>query len=127
MGADFAYMGTRFITTKESRADQAYQDMIITSGTKDIIYTAAVSGVNANFMRQSLEDNGITEELWAKKGKLDFGKDKTAAEAEAKAWKTIWSAGQGVATINEIISVQELTNQLAQGFQKCDSASESIS
>ncbi|MCB0634803.1 MAG: nitronate monooxygenase, partial [Lewinella sp.] len=59
MGADLAYMGTRFINTTESMADRAYQQMIVESGTKDIVYTAAVSGVHANFMRDSLEAAGI--------------------------------------------------------------------
>ena len=55
MGADLAYMGTRFINTTESLADEAYQEMIINSRAEDIIYTAAVSGVNASFLRPSLE------------------------------------------------------------------------
>ena len=63
MGADLAYMGTRFINTKESRADEKYQQMIIDSSASDIIYTAAVSGVNANFLKPSLESMGITSFL----------------------------------------------------------------
>ena len=65
MGADLAYMGTRFINVKESMADPKYQEMIINSKAEDIVYTAAVSGVNANFLRPSLEAMGITEELWS--------------------------------------------------------------
>lgn len=95
MGADLAYMGTRFINTAESLADEAYQKMIINSKAEDIIYTAAVSGVNASFLRPSLEAMGITEDLWSKSKKIDFGSELDAAKAEAKAWKTIWSAGQG--------------------------------
>ena len=64
MGADLAYMGTRFINVKESMADPKYQEMIINSRAEDIVYTAAVSGVNANFLKPSLEAMGITEELW---------------------------------------------------------------
>ena len=118
MGADFAYMGTRFINTTESQADQAYRDMIIESGTKDIIYTPAISGVNANFMRKSLEANGITEDLWNQSGKINFGSDLNAAEAEAKAWKTVWSAGQGVATIHDVQPVQALVHQLKDEFRQ---------
>ena len=59
MGADIAYMGTRFINTKESLAEQAYKDMIINSSAEDIVYTAAVSGVHANFLRPSLEAMGV--------------------------------------------------------------------
>ena len=100
MGADFAYMGTRFINTKESLADDGYKNMIIKSDANDIVYTAAVSGVNANFLKPSLEAMGISEEMWKTSKKIDFGKDLSAAEAEAKAWKTIWSAGQGLSLIH---------------------------
>ena len=94
MGADLAYMGTRFINVQESMADPKYQEMIINSKAEDIVYTAAVSGVNANFLRPSLEAMGITEELWSQTKKIDFGSELDAAKAEAQAWKTIWSAGQ---------------------------------
>ena len=116
MGADFAYMGTRFINTKESLADDGYKDMIINSDANDIVYTAAVSGVNANFLRPSLEAMGITEEMWKNTKKIDFGKELSAAEAEAKAWKTIWSAGHGVTSINDCPSVQELVEKLKSEF-----------
>ena len=116
MGADFAYMGTRFINTKESLADEGYKNMIIKSDANDIIYTAAVSGVNANFLKPSLEAMGISEEMWKTSKKIDFGKDLSAAEAEAKAWKTIWSAGQGVTSINDSLSVKDLIDNLKKEF-----------
>ncbi len=116
MGADLAYMGTRFINTTESKADDDYQKMIIDSGSSDIIYTAAVSGVSANFLRSSLESIGITEELWSKKAKVDFGKELDAQKAEAKAWKTLWSAGQGVSTIRDVLPVEELVQRLKSEF-----------
>ena len=109
VGADLAYMGTRFINTKESRADEKYQQMIIDSSASDIIYTAAVSGVNANFLKPSLESMGITEEMWGEKAKMDV-------ENEAKAWSTIWSAGQGVTTIKDCPSSKELIESLKKEF-----------
>ena len=117
MGADLAYMGTRFINTVESKADEAYQKMIIESGTKDIVYTAAVSGVPANFMQGSLEAAGITKEMWQLKAKIDFGKELDAAQEEAKAWKTIWSAGQGVAAIDDVLPVADLVARLKMEFK----------
>jgi nitronate monooxygenase len=87
--------------------------MIIDSGTADIVYTAAVSGVPANFLQPSLEAMGITKEMWMKQAKIDFGKElDDAAEAEAKAWKTVWSAGQGVTTIGDDPPVAELVGRL---------------
>ena len=116
MGADLAYMGTRFINVEESNADEAYRKMIIDSSASDIVYTAAVSGVSANFLRPSLEAMGITEDLWGKSKKIDFGSELDAAKAEAKAWKTIWSAGQGVTSIADVVSVQVLVDRMKAEF-----------
>jgi nitronate monooxygenase len=119
MGVDIAYMGTRFINTKESRAPKEYQEMIVESNVADIVYTAAVSGVNANFMKPSLQKAGITEEMWGRSKKIDFGSELDAAQAEAKAWKTIWSAGQGVTAIHdENPSVAALTARLKSEFKE---------
>ena len=117
MGADLAYMGTRFINVKESMADPKYQEMIINSRAEDIVYTAAVSGVNANFLKPSLEAMGITEELWGKSKKIDFGSELDAAKAEAQAWKTIWSAGQGVTSIRDVKHTAALIDQLKKEFK----------
>ena len=114
MGADLAYMGTRFINTPESKAPEAYREMIIQSGASDIKYTAAISGVPANFLAASLQAAGISEEDLAKTHKVDFGKE---LDTEAKAWKTIWSAGQGVATIGDVLPVAELTAELKKEFK----------
>jgi len=118
MGADLAYMGTRFINTKESRAPEDYKQMIIDSSATDIVYTAAVSGVPASFLRPSLESMGITEEMWGRKAKMDFGKELDAAQAEAKAWSTIWSAGQGVTSISDDLPVQELVDKITNEFKE---------
>lgn len=115
MGADLAYMGTRFINTKESRAPEDYKQMIIDSGATDIVYTAAVSGVPASFLRASLESMGITEEMWGRAAKMDFGKE---LDSEAKAWSTIWSAGQGVTNISDDVPVQELVDRISNEFKE---------
>lgn len=113
MGADMAYMGTRFINTKESQAPEEYRKMIIDSGASDVVYTAAVSGVHANFLGASLKAAGISEEDLKKDTKIDFGKE---LNTEAKAWKTIWSAGQGVTTIENVSTVSELVADLKSEF-----------
>ena len=118
MGADLAYMGSRFINVDESMADEEYKKMIMNSKAEDIVYTAAVSGVSANFLRPSLEAMGITEELWNQAKKIDFGSELDAAKAEAKAWKTIWSAGQGVTSIKNIQSTQVLIETLLEEFKE---------
>lgn len=113
MGADLAYMGTRFINTKESMAPKAYQEMIEEAGASDVTYTAAVSGVHANFLSKSLKAAGLTEEDLKKDSKIDFGKE---LDTEAKAWKTIWSAGQGVTTIENTLTIADLVTQLKTEF-----------
>lgn len=114
MGADLAYMGTRFINTEESHAPEAYRQMIIDAGASDIVYTAAISGVHANFLAQSLQAAGITAEDLKKDIKIDFGKE---LDTEAKAWKTIWSAGQGVASISDVLPVTQLVGKLRAEFK----------
>ena len=114
MRADLAYMGTRFINAEESRAPEEYKQMIIEAGASDVVYTAAISGVHANFLAASLKAAGITEEDLKKDRKIDFGKE---LDTEAKAWKTIWSAGQGVATIKNTLPVADLVKQLKEEFK----------
>tara|TARA_Y100000768_G_scaffold306484_1_gene240493 strand:- start:554 stop:1528 length:975 start_codon:yes stop_codon:yes gene_type:complete len=118
MGADFAFMGTRFINVNESNASEDYKQMIINSSAEDIVYTAAVSGVHGSFLRPSLEAMGITEEQWSKSKKVDFGSELDAAKAEAQAWKTIWSAGQGVSSVNDVQTCKSLINQLKSEFKQ---------
>ena len=114
LGADLAYMGTRFIATRESNAQDAYKQMLVDSGAADIVYTDAVSGTNANFLWPSLEKLGHQrEELVQGVGK---GKLKALAD-EAKAWRDVWSAGHGVATIHDVPPVRELCERLATEYR----------
>nr|WP_297913074.1 nitronate monooxygenase [uncultured Allomuricauda sp.] len=115
MGADLAYMGTRFINVEESKAPEDYRKMIIEAGASDVVYTAAISGVHANFLAASLQAAGISEEDLKKGHKVDFGKE---LDTEAKAWKTIWSAGQGVTTIQNVLSVLDLVESLKLEFKE---------
>lgn len=114
MGADLAYMGTRFINTEESKATDEYRQMIIEAGANDVVYTASISGVHANFLGASLTAAGITEEDLKKDTQIDFGKE---LDTEAKAWKTIWSAGQGSAMIDDSLPVAKLVKKLKSEFK----------
>lgn len=115
MGADLAYMGTRFIATKESNAQPEYKEMLCDARPEDIIHTPAVSGVPANFMRQSLEANDFDMEKLTNPGEVDFGAKLTVNE-EAKAWKTVWSAGHGVAAIEDVPTTGELVDRLEREY-----------
>ncbi|SDI78499.1 nitronate monooxygenase [Pseudomonas flavescens] len=114
LGADLAYMGTRFVATQESAAAQDYKQMIIEARASDIIHTPAVSGVPASFMRQSLERAGF--DMQALQGAHHAAKLKPL-DQEAKAWKTVWSAGQGVGAINDLPSVGELIARLDRQYR----------
>ena len=126
MGADIAYMGTRFINTKESKAPEDYRKMIIESDANDIVYTAAISGVSANFLRPSLEAMGITEEMLKRTKKIDFGNELSTMEKEAKAWSTIWSAGQGVTNIYDNPTVKDLTDLMKKEFKVAIEAQQAL-
>ncbi|PVY75796.1 nitronate monooxygenase [Tamilnaduibacter salinus] len=117
MGADLAYMGTRFINTEESQADAAYRNMILEAVSDDIIHTPAVSGVPANFMRQSLEAAGYPMDRLNEAGNIDYGQKLKPMDDEAKAWKTVWSAGQGVSRIHDVLPVKTLVDQLKDEYR----------
>ena len=108
MGCDFAYMGTRFIATDESRAQAHYKEMIVEAGSMDITYTPAVSGIPANFLTPSLLENGIDPKSLPEH-KLDMGE-------EAKAWKTVWSAGQGSGAVHDSLPVADLVARMRSEF-----------
>ncbi|WP_417663099.1 NAD(P)H-dependent flavin oxidoreductase [Pseudomonas sp.] len=112
LGADLAYMGTRFIATQESDAEADYKQMITQAKAADIIHTPAVSGIPASFMRQSLQRAGYDLEQLQQKGEVNYGEKLKPINDEAKAWKTVWSAGQGVGEINEIPDVKSLISRL---------------
>lgn len=112
LSADFVYMGTHFIASQESMAGDAYKEMLLQSSIDDVIYTPAVSGVNANFLKKSIEIAGI--DLNHKKAE-DFSKLSTGHEA--KAWKDIWSAGQGVTAIRQILPVNTIIETLKSEYK----------
>ena len=111
MEADFAYLGTRFIATQESMATDDYKQMLLDCTAKDIVYTPAITGTNANFLWPSLEKAGYTKEmLGSTDAREDFG-------SGAKAWRDIWSAGHGVATIHDVPPAAELVARLAAEYR----------
>lgn len=109
LGADLAYMGTRFIATRESHAQEAYKQMLLGAHAADIVHTPAVSGIPASFLRQSLEQAGY--DMAAVKAGQEQGKLKPIDD-EAKAWKTVWSAGQGVGEIHDLPGAAALIERL---------------
>ena len=115
LGADLAYMGTRFINSAESLAVDEYKDMIIDSTANDIVYTPKISGIPANFLKPSLADAGLDAETGERK-KVDPGEELTAPKEGASAWKSIWSAGQGVGSIADKQPVVDLIAELRREY-----------
>jgi nitronate monooxygenase len=109
LGADFAYLGTRFINTTESMAPDAYKEMILESRAADITYTPAISGVPANFMTKSLIANGLDPKNLPEAKAMSL-------EHEARAWKDVWSAGQGVGSVKDVLPTADLVARLEREF-----------
>lgn len=114
LGADFAYLGSRFIPAKESLASEAYKKMVIESRVEDIIYTDAFSGVNANYLIPSIKQVGLDPEKLQRKEKIDFSE---LGNPNIRAWKDVWSAGQGVGAITQVQSLAEIVAELKQQYE----------
>ncbi|MFC7440705.1 NAD(P)H-dependent flavin oxidoreductase [Laceyella putida] len=115
LGVDLAYMGTRFIPASESFASEEYKNMLIESTLDDLIYTDAFSGVNANFLKPSIRRNGLDPDRLQKKEAVDFSH---LNEADSKAWRDIWSAGQGVGQIKRVQTVAEIVADLRREYDE---------
>jgi len=116
MGADLAYMGTRFIATEESEADNDYKQMLIDSAAKDVVYTNYFSGVHGNYLSPSVEKAGMDPLNLpdADKSKMNFN---SGGNAEKKVWKDIKGSGQGINSIKDSPSVSNLVDQITKEFK----------
>ena len=110
MGADFAYVGTRFIASKEANAADEYKECIVQSGASDVVYSNYFSGVHGNYLKESVRRTGLDPDDLpvGDKSKMSF-KD---GRAKAKAWKDIWGAGQGVAMIDDLPPAGEIVARM---------------
>ncbi|MCG8492784.1 MAG: nitronate monooxygenase [Sneathiellales bacterium] len=116
MGADLTYVGTRFIATQEALGPENYKNMLVSEATDDVIYTDAISGLNANFMASSLLENGLDPKNLPKP-KAQFQPDLPQG---LTAWRDIWSAGQGVGLIDDIPTVANLVERLRAEFNAAE-------
>ena len=107
IGADLAYIGTRFIASKEANAVDGYKQEIIDSSGEDIIYSSLFTGVHGNYLKGSIEKAGLDPANLptADKSSMNFG---SSGNTDAKAWKDIWGAGQGVGSVHNAPSMQEI-------------------
>jgi nitronate monooxygenase len=115
MGADFAYVGTRFIASQEANASDAYKQSLLRASASDIIYTNLFSGVHGNYVRESIELAGLDPDKLevADKSLMSFADGRS----KAKAWKDIWGAGQGVGQIDDMPPVAEIVSRLKEEYR----------
>jgi len=116
LGADLAYIGTRFIASEEANASAEHKQMLIDSSAEDIVYTSLFSGIAGNYLRASVVKTGLDPDNLpaADKSKMNFG---SGGGTELKAWRDIWSAGHGVSGIHEIASVSAIVEHMTREYQ----------
>jgi nitronate monooxygenase len=110
LGADFAYIGSAFIATKEANAAEKYKEMITSSDAEDIVYSNLFTGVHGNYLKPSIVAAGMDPDNLPSSdpSKMNFGTDASGERAKPKAWKEIWGSGQGVGSLSEILPAAEL-------------------
>ncbi|HEV7814550.1 MAG TPA: nitronate monooxygenase family protein [Janthinobacterium sp.] len=112
MGADFAYIGSRWLATREANVSDNYREAIVESAAADIVYTNLFTGVHGNYLKKSIVAAGLDPDALpqADKSAMNFG------SGSAKAWRDIWGAGQGVGLMDDIPTVAEMVRRLAQEY-----------
>lgn len=110
-GADLVYMGTRFIPTQESMADQAYKDMLVAASSEDLLVSAGITGSNASWLKPSLRANGIDPDNMPDAPERSYDSNRSIG---ARKWKDVWAAGQGVGAVKAVEHVSDVVDRLEQ-------------
>ena len=115
MGADFAYIGSRWLATKESNVSDDYRDAIVESSAADVVYTNLFTGVHGNYLKKSIVNAGLDPDALpaSDKSKMSFGD----GSSKAKAWRDIWGAGQGVGLMDDVPTVAEMVERLTREYE----------
>jgi nitronate monooxygenase len=116
MGADLAYIGSRFIATEEANADQGYKDMLVESVADDIVYSSLFTGVDGNYLKPSIAKAGMDPDNLpdADKSSMNFG---SGGNTKSKAWKDIWGSGQGIGGIKDVQSVENVVAEMERDYR----------
>jgi nitronate monooxygenase len=134
LGCDLAYMGTKFIATRESLAKESYKEMLVKSRLDDVLLTRAFTGLETNMLRPSIAAAGLDPDNLPVRGAIDIAKDINAAERDkrdaegpdAKRWKDIWSAGHSVSGVSDVPSVAELVERTAAEYARARQSVQSV-
>jgi nitronate monooxygenase len=121
LGCDLAYMGTKFIATRESMADPRHKAMLVESSADDILLTTAFTGLQTNMLKPSIAAAGLNPADLPKRGAIEIGKDIDvgAREARPKRWRDIWSAGHSTSGVTDVPSATELIARTAAEYRAC--------
>jgi nitronate monooxygenase len=119
LGADFAYVGSAFIATREANAPDAYKQMIASSAAEDIVYSNLFTGVHGNYLKPSIVAAGMDPDNLpvSDPSKMSFATDDSGDRARPKAWKEIWGSGQGIGSVSEVVSAAELVARLKAEYE----------
>jgi nitronate monooxygenase len=117
LGADMAYIGTRFLATTEANVDPGYRQMIVDSSSDDVVYTSLFTGVKGNYLKRSVAAAGLDPDNLpeADKSKMNFG---SGGNMEKKAWRDIWSGGQGVGNIHDVLPAREVIARMVEEYAR---------
>jgi len=117
IGADMAYIGTRFLATTEAHVLPEYKQMLIESSADDIVYTSLFTGVKGNYLKRSVAAAGLDPDDLpeADKSKMNFG---SGGNMEKKAWRDIWSGGQGVGNIRDVLPARAVVARMVQEYEE---------
>ena len=120
LGADFAYLGTRFIATHEANAEPEYKQMLIESSANDIVYSNLFTGVLGNYLKPSIQNAGLDPDNLptSDKSAMNFG---SGGNTDSKAWKDIWGSGQGIGLIEDAPTVESLVERIRAEFNEATS------
>ena len=116
-GADFAYIGSAFLSTPEANVVDDYRSMIVESGADDVVYSNYFTGVKGNYLRGSIVASGLDPDNLpdADPTKMDFS---SSSGSDSKAWKGIWGSGQGIGALGQQRTTAELVETFAAQFDE---------
>ncbi|WP_050479366.1 NAD(P)H-dependent flavin oxidoreductase [Herbaspirillum rhizosphaerae] len=115
MGADLAYIGSRWLATREANVTDEYRQAIVDSTAADVVYTNLFTGVHGNYLKKSIINAGLDPDNLpeADKTKMNFG---SGGDTKAKAWRDIWGAGQAVGLMDDVPTVAEMVDRLEKEY-----------
>ena len=116
MGADFGYVGSAFIATREANATEAYKQALVDGTAADIVYSSLFTGVHGNYLKPSIRAAGLDPDNLPESdpSKMSFG---GGEGSKSKAWKDIWGCGQGIGAVDKVVPTRELVARLAREYQ----------